>query len=107
MYILDSLCDAEGVKNVFSLIKTALAAMRLIVPIGLIVMTSIDIFKKVINPNDKDGQNKIITRIIASIVVFFIPVMIDFVIKLVTIGGGETGSGPCLSAWKGASAKWS
>jgi hypothetical protein len=104
MYILD-LCNSKGVTDVFSLIKTGLQIMRLIVPIGLILMTSVDLFKKVINPNDKDGQRKIIIRIIASILVFFVPLLIDFTINII---GGATGykDGPCYSAWQSASPRW-
>ena len=97
MYILDSvLCKSDGIKNIFSLIKTGLEIMRMIVPIGLVLMTSVDIFKKVINPNDKDGQKKILIRIIAAILVFFVPMMIDFTLRIV---GGASGykEGDCFN----------
>lgn len=105
MFILKNICDTDGIAAVFSIIKTGLAIMRIIVPIGLIVMTGIDIFKKVINPDDKDGQRKILMRVIAGILVFFAPVMVDFVIRIATIGGANVES-PCLNAWKGASEQW-
>lgn len=103
MYILFDICEQDGVTNIFRLVKTGLEIIRLIVPVGLVLMTGIDIFKKVINPDDKDGQKKILTRIIASILVFFVPVMVRFVIKLVDIGGGTVESGSsCEEAWRKA-----
>ncbi len=48
----------EGVLNAIDLIYKVLKIVRIIVPIGLIAMTTMDITKKVINPEDKDGQKK-------------------------------------------------
>ena len=87
-----SWCSQEGVKNTIYLIKNILQVLRIVVPIGLIVMTSIDIAKKVINPEEKDGQKKIMTRAVAAIIVFFIPTIISIVFRLVDIGKGTSGT---------------
>ena len=47
MYILFNWCQG-GVQDVFRFVKYMLEVIRIIVPIGLIIMTGIDIFKKVI-----------------------------------------------------------
>ena len=78
--------NESGVQNVINFIYEIIKVIRVIVPIGLIVMTTIDIAKKVINPNEKDGQKKIMIRAIAALIVFFIPTLIDFVFN---IGGME------------------
>lgn len=82
----------EGVCNAVHLIKNILEVLRIVVPIGLIVMTTIDITKKVINPDEKDGQKKIMTRFAAAIIVFLIPTIIGIVFKLIDIGknGGNS-----------------
>ena len=85
-------CNEEGVRQTFHLIKSILEVLRIVVPIGLIVMTTLDITKKVINPDDKDGQKKIMTRAIAAIIVFFIPTIIGIVFRLVDIGKGTNGT---------------
>ena len=85
-------CSETGVQNAFHLIKTVLEVLRIVVPIGLIVMTTLDIVKKVINPDEKDGQKKIMTRAIAAIIVFFIPTIITIVFRLIDIGKGTSGS---------------
>ena len=80
-------CNQKGVLSTIDIIRNILQIIRFIVPIGLIVMTSVDIFKKVINPDDKDGQKKILNRIIAGVIVFFVPLMIRFVLTIVEKGG--------------------
>ena len=52
-----------GICGAITLIKNILELLRIVVPIGLIVMTTLDVAKKVINPNEKDGQKKIMTRV--------------------------------------------
>ncbi len=101
MEILFDWCSQSGVRSVFGMIKSIINIIRIIVPIGLIFMTTLDIMKKVINPDDKDGQKKIIHRIIAAVVVFFIPLLIRFVLRLIDIG---TGTNAASSA--SASACW-
>ena len=56
---------------VLHMIKMLLNVIRIVVPIGLIAFTTFDVVKKVINPDDKDGQKRIISRIIAAVLVFF------------------------------------
>ena len=82
-------CANEGVQQALHLVKVVLETLRIIVPIGLIIMTTLDITKKVINPDEKDGQKKIMTRILAAVIVFFIPTIISLVFRLIDIGKGS------------------
>ena len=81
--------------DVFSLIKGILKIVRIVVPIGLALLTAYDLFKNVINPENKDGQAKILRRLAAAILVFFTPLLVRFVLKLVDIGGGSTNYSSC------------
>ncbi len=74
-----------GVKNVINMIYTIVDIIRIVVPIVLILMTTIDISKKIINPNDKDGQKKIMIRAIAAVIVFLIPTIISLIFRLLGI----------------------
>ena len=87
MYIL---LDCKKIEGIINMLSDLLTIIRIIVPIGLIVMTGLDIFKKVINPEDKEGQKKILNRLLAAIIVFFVPMILRFILKLVEIGNGET-----------------
>jgi len=89
MNILFDWCSQEGTIKIFEIISYILKLVRFIVPIGLVVMTTIDIFKKVINPDDKDGQKKILTRIIVGLIVFFVPLVVRFIVTLAEKGGAD------------------
>ena len=83
-------CDnsTSSIKPVFHLIKMILDIIRIAVPIILIGMTTLDIMKKVINPDDKDGQKKIMLRAIAALIVFLIPTLVRFTFKVIDWGKG-------------------
>ena len=74
---------------VMSLVKTALSIIRIIVPIILIAMTTLDIAKKVINPEEKEAQKKIMFRAIAALIIFLIPNIVGFVFSAIDWGQGE------------------
>lgn len=84
--ILFNWCSEPGVITVFKLIKIGLNLIRLLVPIALIIWTMIDIFKKVLNPDDKDAKKKIFNRVLAAIIVFLIPNFVNLVMDVVDIG---------------------
>lgn len=86
MNIIADLLNSSGFQAVLNLIENILKIIRWVVPIGLIVMTGVDIFKKVINPNEKEGQKKIMYRIVAAIVIYFIPYLSNILMGLVDIG---------------------
>ena len=77
--------NAQGVKNALNAVMTILGIVRIVVPIALIAMTTLDITKNVINPDDKDGQKKIMTRAVAALLVFISPIVIGFVLNFMGI----------------------
>ena len=91
MFLLFNWEGSSGVQAVLGMINNILKIIRWVVPIGLIIMTSLDVAKKVINPEDKEGIKKIMYRVVAALIVFLAPTMINFVLKLVNIGNGKSG----------------
>lgn len=91
------------VKPIFDIIKTVLTIIRIVVPIGLIVLTTFDVIKKVIDPNEKEGQKKVMLRAISALIVFLIPTVINIAISIIDAGKPErTKVESSLSAcWKG------
>ena len=89
MNLLFNWCSESGVITVFKLIKTGLNVIRLAVPIGLIVWTMIELFKNVLNPDDKDSKKKILNRAVAAIIVFLVPTIVNLVMNLVDVGLGS------------------
>ena len=72
-------------KNILNMVYRLIDVIRIVVPIGLIVMTTLDISKKVINPEDKDGQKKIMIRAIAALIVFLFPTLLRIVLRLANV----------------------
>ena len=81
--ILFYLCDTKGFLQVMNFVKLGLNIIRFIVPIGLLVKTTWDVYKQVINPQEKDGINKIKNRAIAAVIVFLVPTVIDLVLVFI------------------------
>ena len=77
------------IKPIFDMAKTILNILRIVVPIILIAMTTLDITKKVINPEDKEGQKKIMTRAIAALIVFLVPTIVNLTFRVIDLGTGR------------------
>ncbi len=101
-----SWCSGENsIQPVLHMIRILLDVIRIVVPIGLIVMTSFDIAKKVINPDDKDGQKKIMIRAIAALIVFLLPTIINLSLKVIDWGTGNdvtSDNGSLSACWRNA-----
>ena len=83
--------ETQEVQNVLNTVMTILGIIRIVVPIALIAMTTIDITKNVINPDDKDGQKKIMIRAIAALLVFLSPIIINLVLNFIGIDTSKLG----------------
>lgn len=72
------------------------------IPILLIVFGSIDLGKAVMSSDDKEikgATGKLIKRIIAGIVVFFIPFLVNLVMSLIGKSGTVEGNTNWVSCW--------
>ena len=103
MFLVFNWCAQPGVQSAMKVIRTIINIIRWVVPIGLVVMTTVDLFSKVLNPDDKNAQKKIMNRVIAAVIVFFVPTLVSLVLRLVDIGRGvKTNSSSSVSAcWRG------
>ena len=80
------ICNNPEVLRVILYIKIILKLIFIIVPIGLIVMTAIDLFKNVIAVNDNDMKKNVsilVKRFIYCIVVFFVPTIVSLVVSII------------------------
>lgn len=85
-----SFCQASGVKGTFRAIGWVIVIIKIVVPILLIVFGSIDLAKAVVSSKDdeiKKSIKSIAVRVVAGVIIFFIPTLLDFAIGLV--GGDE------------------
>ncbi|MBO5095458.1 MAG: hypothetical protein J6B98_01095 [Bacilli bacterium] len=92
-------CTKSGVVKTFQILGWCLLIIKIVVPILLIVMGSIDFGKAVISSDDnaiKGAISILIKRAIAAVVVFFIPTIISAAFGLVK-GAEELSGYNCLS----------
>lgn len=83
MYL--NVCENSNVLSAILLIKDIIDLISIFVPIILIIMMSIDIFKMVVGSDINDFSNKIkkiIIRATAAVLVFFIPTLVNLLLSM-------------------------
>lgn len=86
MLFLREFCDTSSVLKVIMFAKELIKIIFVLVPIGLIIMTSIDIAKNIISGKEDDMKKNVniaIKRVIMAVIVFFIPTIVSVVNGLV------------------------
>lgn len=81
---------------VINFLKNILGIIQWGIPILLIIMGSIDLGKAVMASDDKEikgATTKLIKRAIAAVAVFFIPMLVDLLMNMVSDSGSKTSSG--------------
>lgn len=92
MMFLEGLCENSDLLNVLSLVRMIIKLLQIVVPIGLILMGTIDMGKAVIAGDEKkmkEAQKPFVKRIISAIIVFIIPFIVSMVMNLITTGNEE------------------
>ena len=84
------ICDNIGFLRAMSLIKTVVTIIQFLVPIGLIVWITVDLFKNMVNPENKDGIKKIGTRLGAAVIVFVAPAIVTGILNIFDYVTGDT-----------------
>lgn len=86
-------CDGLLTPGAYELLQGALDVIRIIVPILLILLGSIDLGTAVVS-DDKDSlkkaSSKLIKRCIAAVAIFFIPLIVNVLIDMVESSAGIT-----------------
>ena len=77
-----SSCNDPGIARLMSAMKNGLTLIQIVVPILLIVMASVNLFKLASNPEDKKGLTRVKNGFIAAVIVFFIPMIIDILMNV-------------------------
>ena len=79
---LSSCCHDPGIISLIAIIKNIMDIVQIIVPILLIVYLTIQLTRMVANPEEKKGMSKIKNQILATILVFVVPVIINAVMNM-------------------------
>ena len=81
---LGSCCTDKVLSSIFLVSNSVISLIKIVVPLILLVMVSIDLMKLMMNPDEKKGIQKIINKFIAAAIVFFLPTIMGAVIGLVS-----------------------
>lgn len=79
-------CIDGSLLNIMRLVRLVIKVLQIAVPVGLILMGTIDMAKSVIAGDEKkikEAQKPFIKRIVAAIIVFLIPYIVNIAINLV------------------------
>lgn len=95
MYFLDVLsfldCD-PNLAPIVKFVKSIFTIIQFLIPIGLIIMGSIDLGKAVLSSDDKEikqATSKLVKRAIAAVAIFFIVFIVNLVMGLVASSDDE------------------
>jgi hypothetical protein len=92
------ICDNPDILKVLNLVKILISAIKVIVPIMIIVMTTIT-FTKAVYSDKEDifkAKNVLIYRCIAAAAIFFVPTLVSVVINLTGTDNSEIKT--CMNA---------
>lgn len=84
---------------VATIIRTVILLLQIIIPIGIIVMGSLDFLKATIAGDSdkmKKNQKQFVTRLIAGAITFFVFVVVKFVVSMVADTNNSVSFTTCL-----------
>ena len=70
-------CSSKDLSLLITLVKRALNIIHIVIPIILLIISSINLVKLVVKTDDKKLLNKIKNSFIAATIIFFIPMLLD------------------------------
>lgn len=77
---LGSCCSDPGLVSIIDIVRKGMDLFQLIVPILLLVMLVVQLTKLVVNPDEKNGIKKITNRILAAMIIFILPIIINILL---------------------------
>jgi len=103
-----SFCEATG--GLFSLLGIAITAIKVVIPIILIVMGMLDMGKAVTSGKDDEIKKQLMVflkRAIAAILVFFVPTIVGLIMQMVNDATSEDTCGyeTCIESITGVNGK--
>lgn len=78
---LGTCCTDYGLVGILSITRKIFGLIQFAVPIVLIVAGTIQFVQLSINPELKDGQRKVLNKVIAAVIIFLLPMIVDVIIS--------------------------
>ena len=79
---LGNCCNSYVLANILNITQNIFSLIQLIVPILLIITGTVQFVQLTINPEMKGGFRKVLNKLIAAFIIFFLPVLVDAVVNL-------------------------
>lgn len=81
---IESCCSDYGIATYLYVLKQALNIIHFVVPILLIIMAAVQIFKMLTSPDDPQGKKmkSLLNKFIAAILIFFIPFIVNLAVSI-------------------------
>lgn len=101
----DICSEDNAVGQVVALAKMVVKVLQIAIPVGLIIMGTIDMGKSVIAGDEKkikENQGKFVKRIISAVIVFLIPLIINVVLNFVVQDSNDWVKCWNEASWNGA-----
>ncbi len=91
-------CNILGSKGdrLYDLVQYILDIIMIAVPILVVVLVTVDFVRAVVAGKEEDmkkAQGTAIKRIVIGVVIFFIPVLVNVILKIIGITSGTCGIG--------------
>ncbi|MBR2678428.1 MAG: C40 family peptidase [Bacilli bacterium] len=80
--VLGTCCNDGGIVLLVDTSRKVLNIIQIVVPIILIIWATIGFIQLVMNPEEKNGLRKILNKFTATIIVFLLPAIVNFVLGL-------------------------
>ncbi len=91
------MCNNPLIVRTLYLFKTSINIIKFVIPIGLIIMITIDLYKNLIIGKDNNNLKKIGTRLFAAFLVFIIPTLINYIFDIFSINTTSSNFASCYS----------
>ncbi len=98
-------CTDSGTLTIIFVIKTFINIAFMVLPMILIVMITIDLFKNVLASKDSDmiaNRNRAIKRIIYCVIAFFVPTIINLVMNIAYSNIDDSSKASVSLCWENA-----
>jgi len=92
--------DCSTIQPIINFVKFLLSCIQWLVPIVIIILGSLDLFKAVIASKEdeiKNAQKLLIKRVIYGVAIFFVTILVTFIFN--ALGDTGTATGSFLSCW--------
>lgn len=80
---LGNCCKDSGLLSILGVFSNIIEIVQIVVPIILLLMVCIKLLQMVINPDEKKNFKTLRNQIIAAVIVFFIPMLINVLVGMI------------------------